>query len=29
VQVLAVYTEGARRGRAVVLLPSAEVVQIL
>ena len=29
VQVLATYTEGARRGRAVVLLPSAEVVQIL
>jgi hypothetical protein len=29
VQVLAAYTEGARRGRAVVLLPSAEVVQIL
>jgi len=29
VQVLAAYTEGARRGRAVVLLPSAQVVQIL
>jgi hypothetical protein len=29
VQLLAAYTEGARRGRAVVLLPSAEVVQIL
>jgi hypothetical protein len=29
VQVLAAYTEGARRGRAVVLLPSAEVVQVL
>ena len=28
VQVLAAYTEGARRGRAVVLLPSAEVIQI-
>jgi hypothetical protein len=28
-QVLAAYTEGARRGRAVVLLPSAEVVQVL
>jgi len=28
VQVLAAYTEGARRGRAVVLLPSAEVVQV-
>jgi hypothetical protein len=27
--VLAAYTEGARRGRAVVLLPSAEVVQVL
>ena len=26
-QVLAAYTEGARRGRAVVLLPTAEVVQ--
>jgi hypothetical protein len=29
VQVLAAYTEGARRGRAVLLLPSAEVVQVL
>jgi hypothetical protein len=29
VQVLAAYTEGARRGRAVILLPSAEVVQVL
>jgi hypothetical protein len=29
VQVLAAYTEGARRGRAVVLLPTAEVVQVL
>jgi hypothetical protein len=29
VQVLAAYTEGARRGRAVVLLPSAEVVEVL
>jgi hypothetical protein len=29
VQVLAAYTDGARRGRAVVLLPSAEVVQVL
>jgi len=29
VQVLAAYTEGARRSRAVVLLPSAEVVQVL
>jgi hypothetical protein len=29
VQVLAAYTEGARRGRAVVLLPSAEVVRVL
>jgi hypothetical protein len=28
VQVLAAYTEGARRGRAVVLLPTAEVVQV-
>ena len=28
VRVLAAYTEGARRGRAVVLLPSAEVVQV-
>jgi len=28
VQVLAAYTEGARRGRAVVLLPSAEVIQV-
>jgi hypothetical protein len=27
--VLAAYTEGARRGRAVVLLPAAEVVQVL
>ena len=26
---LAAFTEGARRGRAVVLLPSAEVVQVL
>jgi hypothetical protein len=26
--VLAAYTEGARRGRAVVLLPAAEVVQV-
>ena len=25
---LAAYTEGARRGRAVVLLPAAEVVQV-
>jgi hypothetical protein len=29
VQVQAAYTEGARRGQAVVLLPSAEVVQVL
>jgi hypothetical protein len=29
VQVLAAYTEGARRGRAVLLLPTAEVVQVL
>jgi hypothetical protein len=29
VQVLAAYTDGARRGRAAVLLPSAEVVQVL
>src|SRR5829696_10186382 len=29
VQVLAAFTEGARRGRAVVLLPSAEVVRVL
>jgi hypothetical protein len=29
VQVLAAYTEGARRGRAVGLLPAAEVVQVL
>jgi hypothetical protein len=29
VQVLAAYTDGARRGRAVVLLPTAEVVRIL
>ena len=29
VQVLAAYTDGARRGRAVVLLPTAEVVQVL
>ncbi len=29
VQVLAAFTEGARRGRAVVLLPSAQVVQVL
>jgi hypothetical protein len=29
VQVLAAYIEGARRGRAVVLLPTAEVVQVL
>ena len=29
VQVLAAFTEGARRGRAVVLLPSAEVVAVL
>jgi hypothetical protein len=29
VQVLAAYTDGARRGRAVVLLPRAEVVQVL
>jgi hypothetical protein len=29
VQVLAAFTEGARRGRAVVLLPAAEVVQLL
>jgi hypothetical protein len=29
VQVLAAYTDGARRGRAVVLLPAAEVVQVL
>ena len=29
VQVLAAYTEGARRGRAVVLLPTAQVVQVL
>jgi hypothetical protein len=28
VQVLAANTEGARRGRAVVLLPSAEVIQV-
>jgi hypothetical protein len=28
VQVLAAYTKGARRGRAVVLLPAAEVVQV-
>jgi hypothetical protein len=28
VRVLAAYTEGARRGRAVVLLPTAEVVQV-
>jgi hypothetical protein len=28
VQVLAAYTESARRGRAVVLLPAAEVVQV-
>jgi hypothetical protein len=28
VQRLAAYTEGARRGRAVVLLPSAEVIQV-
>ena len=28
-QVLAAYTEGARRGRAVVLLPAAEVIQVL
>jgi hypothetical protein len=28
VQVLAAYTEGARRGRAVVLLPAAQVVQV-
>jgi len=27
--VLAAYTDGARRGRAAVLLPSAEVVQVL
>jgi hypothetical protein len=29
VQVLAAYTEGARRGRAAVLLPTAEVVRVL
>jgi hypothetical protein len=29
VEVLAAYTDGARRGRAVVLLPAAEVVQVL
>ena len=29
VQVLAAFTEGARRGRAVVLLPEAEVAQVL
>jgi hypothetical protein len=29
VQVLAAYTEGARRGQAVVLLPTAEVVNVL
>jgi hypothetical protein len=29
VQVLAAYTDGARRGRAVVLLPTAEVVRVL
>jgi hypothetical protein len=29
VQVLAAFTEGARRGRAVVLLPAAEVVHVL
>jgi hypothetical protein len=29
VQVLAAYTDGARRGRAVVLLPAAEVIQVL
>jgi hypothetical protein len=29
VQVLAAYTDGASRGRAAVLLPSAEVVQVL
>jgi hypothetical protein len=29
VQVLAAYTHGARRGRAVVLLPTAEVVRVL
>jgi hypothetical protein len=29
VQVLAAFTEGARRGRAVVLLPAAEVVQVV
>ena len=29
VQVLAAFTEGARRGRAVVLLPSAQVVRVL
>jgi hypothetical protein len=29
VQVVAAFTEGARRGRAVVLLPSAEVVRVL
>jgi hypothetical protein len=29
VQVLAAYTEGARRGQAVVLLPTAEVIQVL
>jgi hypothetical protein len=29
VQVVAAFTEGARRGRAVVLLPRAEVVQVL
>jgi hypothetical protein len=28
VQVLAAYTEGVRRGRAVLLLPAAEVVQV-
>jgi len=29
VQVLAAYTEGARRGHATVLLPAAEVVRVL
>ena len=29
VQVLAAYTDGARRGRAVVLLPTADVVRVL
>jgi hypothetical protein len=29
VQLLAAYTEGARRGRAAVLLPAAEVVRVL